>query len=301
MKGRSLISIGDLSKEELLSVIERAQALKKERPAPLLQGKIMASCFFESSTRTRLSFESAMKRLGGEVIGFSDSSSTSQMKGEALDDMMRVIGMYSDVIVMRSPIEKSAELVAKATSVPVINAGDGSNEHPSQTLLDLFTIYEAQGRLDGLHIAFVGDLLHSRTVHSLALALRHFDSRLYFVAPHALALPDVICRQLRQDQLLFSFHRTIEEVVGKVDILYMTRLQKERFSNPDEHSQAQGFFRLTPNILSLAKSHMKVLHPLPRLQEIDREVDKTPFAYYFPQAENGLYVRQAILTQVFGK
>ena len=301
MKGRDIVSIKELGKEQILKILARAEEMKREPPGPILQGHLMASCFFESSTRTRLSFESAMRRLGGEVIGFSDASSTAAQKGESLYDSMKVIGLYSDLIVIRHPLEGAAKQAALATEKPVINAGDGANEHPSQTLLDLFTIRECQGKLEGLNVAFVGDLLYGRTVHSLALALRHFDSRLYFVAPPLLAMPDAICQNLRQAGVPFSFHNSIDEVIDKVDILYMTRVQKERFASQEEYFRVKDQLILTPRMLERCQSHLKVLHPLPRVNEIDVGVDATPHAHYFQQAENGIYVRQALLALLLGR
>jgi aspartate carbamoyltransferase catalytic subunit len=301
MKGKDIVSIKELSKEQILSILARAEAMKKNPPGPILKGHLMASCFFEPSTRTRLSFESAMKRLGGEVIGFSEASSTSSQKGESLHDAMKVIGLYSDILVVRHPLEGSAKQAAFATDKPVINAGDGANEHPSQTLLDLFTIKECQGRIEGLNIAFVGDLLYGRTVHSLALALRLFDSRLYFVAPSLLAMPDSICQNLRQAGVPFSFHHSIDDIIDKVDILYMTRIQKERFASQEEYLRVKDHFILSPRMLERCQKNMKVLHPLPRVNEIDLSVDETSFAHYFCQAENGIYVRQALLAILLGK
>lgn len=301
MKGRDIVSIKELSKEQILAILTRAEEMKKNPPGSLLKGHLMASCFFEPSTRTRLSFESAMKRLGGEVIGFSDAGSTATQKGESLHDAMKMIGFYSDVVVIRHPLEGAAKQAAYATNKPVINAGDGANEHPSQTLLDLLTIKECQGKMEGLNIAFVGDLLYGRTVHSLALALRLFDCRLYFVAPSLLAMPDTICQQLRQAGVPFSFHQSMEDVMDKVDILYMTRVQKERFANQEEYLNVKDNFILTSRMLEKCQKQMKVLHPLPRVNEIDVSVDATPFAHYFNQAENGLYVRQALLAMLLGK
>ncbi len=293
MKG--LTSIRNLSREQIIEILDRAHEMKQKPAGPILQGHIMASCFFEPSTRTRLSFESAMKRLGGDVIGFSESGTTSFQKGESLFDAMKIIGLYSDVIVLRHPLEGAAKQAAMATNKPVINAGDGANEHPTQTLLDLFSIRECQGRLENLNIAFVGDLLHGRTVHSLALALKFFKCRLYLVSPPQLSMPETICQSLRAAGIPFSLHVSIEEVVDKVDILYMTRLQKERFAS------ATDYYQLDAKILARGQKNLKVLHPLPRVGEIAKEVDESPFAYYFEQAENGMYVRQALLAQALGK
>ena len=301
MKGRDLVSIKDLSKEEILNLLVRADQMKKENPGPILNGHILASCFYEPSTRTRLSFESAMKRLGGEVIGFAESATTSLQKGESLYDAMKIIGYYSDVMVIRHPQEGSAREAAEASGTPVINGGDGANEHPTQTLLDLFTIKECQGRLHGLKVGFVGDLLNGRTVHSLAPTLGMFDNRFYFVAPRALEMPSAICQDLRQMGVPFSFHPTIEEIIGKVDVLFMTRVQQERFTNHEEYLKVKDHFRLTEAMLHSAAPHLKILHPLPRVNEIDKGIDTTPYAYYFPQAQNGLWVRQALLAMILGK
>ncbi len=293
----NLISISDLSKEEIEKILKRAAEFKKKPPKDLLLGKILASCFFEPSTRTRLSFESAMLKLGGQVIGFSNADSTSVRKGETLSDTMRVIGGLADLIVIRHPLEGAAKLASQATTKPVINAGDGANQHPTQTLLDLFTIKECQGKLSGLNVAIVGDLKYGRTVHSLSYAAALFDMRLYFISPDELTLPDAILQELRKKRGKFSFHRSIEEVIGKVDILYMTRLQKERFDT-STYERVKENYILEEALLQKAKKHLRILHPLPRVGEIDRAIDKTPHAYYFQQAENGLFVRQSLLYSI---
>lgn len=298
---KNLVSIKQLGKAEILALLERAAKLKKHSPGPILQGQLMASCFFEPSTRTRLSFEAAMKRLGGEVIGFSDHNSLSTQKGESLHDSIKVIGLYSDVIVLRHPLEGAARHATEATEKPVINAGDGANEHPTQTLLDLFTIQEAQNSLEGLRIAFVGDLLYGRTVHSLVYALKHFSPRLYFISPPSLSMPESICEELKRAGIPYSFHQSIDEVMDRTDILYMTRMQKERYALQNYQKGDEGRYLLTPDCLKKGGGDLKILHPLPRVDEIAREVDQTKQAYYFTQAENGLYVRQAILCEVLGK
>lgn len=294
--GKSLISIGDLTLAELHSILSRAAELKAKPQCDVMRHKLLASCFFEPSTRTRLSFEAAMKRLGGDVIGFSDAESTSSKKGESLQDTIRMASAYSDAIVLRHPAEGSARLAAEVSGKPVINAGDGANHHPSQALLDLFTIQECQGRLDDLHIALVGDLKYGRTIHSLAQALCHFPkSRIYCVSPDSLNMPDAICEHLRSAGIRFSFHQHLEEILPKLDIIYMTRLQRERF-DAAEFKKLQSAFSLTAEMLDAAKPSLKVLHPLPRVDEINVSVDRTPYAYYFQQAANGLVVRQAILS-----
>lgn len=296
---RNLISISDFSKGEIERVLETARQLQREPRPQLLQGLILASCFFEPSTRTRLSFEAAMHRLGGSVIGFSESGNTSVKKGESLFDTMRVIGSYADVVVIRHPQEGAARLAAKATNKPVINAGDGANQHPTQTLLDLFTIQECQGKLDELHIVMAGDLKYGRTIHSLCLALAHYHVRLYFVAPEGLTLPDAISHELKKKGVKFSFHNQLEQVVPKADILYMSRIQKERF--PDAAFDAAHSCLLKKKHLSGAKENMKILHALPRVDEIEESIDETLHAYYFQQAANGVVVRMALLAHLLGK
>lgn len=299
--GKSLVSVGDLTLEEVNLVLDRAKMLKEKPQPALLQKKILASCFFEASTRTKLSFESAMMRLGGNTIGFSDPETTSVKKGESLQDSIKVISAYCDALVLRHPSEGSARLAAEVSNKPVINAGDGANRHPSQTLLDLFTIRECQGKLDGLNIAFVGDLKYGRTVHSLAQAFRFYPkTRFYFVAPELLTMPDPICENLRRAGIRFSFHKGLTELMPKLDVIYMTRMQKERF-DATSLLKSTAQYRLTENMLESAKSNMKVLHPLPRVDEIDAAIDKTDHAYYFQQAENGLTVRQAILSLLLHK
>ncbi len=287
-----LLSIHDLSKQQILKLLKKAEEFKKKPPGLLLPGKILASCFFEPSTRTRLSFETAMLRLGGHVIGFADASSTSVQKGESLYDTMKVMGGYADAIVIRHPLEGAARVAASATQTPIINAGDGANQHPTQTLVDLFSIKETQGKLNHLQLALFGDLKYSRTAHSLVLACSLFDIRLYLVSPEQLTLPDAICHELRRKGIKFSFHRTIEEILPKVDILYMTRFQKERFQSGEELPEP---ITLRSSSLTQAKKNLKILHPLPRVDEIETAIDSSPHAYYFQQAANGLFVRQALL------
>ena len=295
VQGQDLISIADLSKNQIEEILYSALSIKQKGSPLLLQGKILGVCFFEPSTRTRLSFEAAMIRLGGSVIGFSDANSTSIQKGETLYDSMRVVGSYCDGIVIRHPMEGSARLCAEAVDVPVINAGDGANQHPTQTLLDLFTIRELFGKIDGLHIALAGDLKYGRTVHSLAMGLAHYNVRLYFISPPELSLPEEISQKLREAGVKFSYHADLSEVLPKVNVLYMTRVQKERHT-----TLSQNPFVLTKDSLSKAQDSLKILHPLPRVGEIDSSVDDTPFAAWFQQAANGLFVRQAILSLLLG-
>jgi len=295
-KKKDFITIKEFSKETLLDIIATAHTFKKQPPNNILTNKIMGSCFFEPSTRTRLSFESAMYRLGGTVIGFAEAGVTSTKKGETLQDTMKVIEGYVDLIVLRHPLEGAARCVADIVDIPVINAGDGANQHPTQTLLDLFTIQECQGRLEDLNIAVVGDLKFARTVHSLVEALSLFRTRLYIVSSQGLDIPKETIEQLRIHNIKFSYHKDVREVMSKIDILYMSRAQRERFSQGAEYIGATSVFTLEKKHLEEAKDNLRILNPLPRNEEICQDIDDTPFAYYFQQAKNGLYVRQALLT-----
>ncbi|OAT27037.1 aspartate carbamoyltransferase [Proteus myxofaciens] len=300
---KHIISINDLDREDLECVLQVAEKLKRHPNHELLKEKVIASCFFEASTRTRLSFETAIQRLGASVVGFSDSANTSLgKKGETLADTISVISTYTDAIVMRHPQEGAARLASEFSGqVPVINAGDGANQHPTQTLLDLFTIRETQGRLDNLNIAMVGDLKYGRTVHSLAQALAKFTgNHLYFIAPKVLAMPEHILHLLEENGVKYSQHESLDEVMPELDILYMTRVQKERL-DPSEYASVKAQFILTSGDLINVKSTLKILHPLPRIDEITTDVDKTPYAYYFQQAGNGIYARQALLALVLNK
>ena len=292
---KNIISIPDLSRSDLELILQTAQSLKQTPQPELLKNKVVASCFFEASTRTRLSFETAVQRLGGSVIGFDSGGNTSlAQKGETLADSVKVISSYADAFFMRHPQEGAARLASEFTSIPVINGGDGSNQHPTQTLLDLFTIYETQARLDKLNIAFVGDLKYGRTVHSLAQALSLFDCNFYFISPEALAMPEYIIEELNDRNITYSLHSSIEEVIDELDILYMTRVQKERFDET-EYQHMKSAFLLNASMLNNVRDNLKVLHPLPRIDEINKDVDDTPYAYYFQQAQNGVYARQALL------
>lgn len=300
---KHIISIPELSREELELIVTTAGQLKRS-PAPnLIKNKVIASCFFEPSTRTRLSFETAIQRIGGDVIGFDSGGNTSlAKKGETLSDSVRVISSYVDAFVMRHPQEGAARLASEfSLGVPVINAGDGANQHPTQTLLDLFSIAETQGKLDGINIAFVGDLKYGRTVHSLTQALAKFDNvRFFFVAPKALAMPGYICEELEDAGIEYSCHTDMDTVIPQLDILYMTRVQKERFDE-SEYAHIKSAYVLNAKLLEEARSNLKVLHPLPRVDEITIDVDKTEHAYYFEQAENGVYARQALLALVLNE
>ncbi|PKF63018.1 aspartate carbamoyltransferase [Psychromonas sp. psych-6C06] len=292
---QNIISIADLTRSDLELILETAHSLKQNPQPELLKNKVVASCFFEASTRTRLSFETAVQRLGGSVIGFDSGGNTSlAQKGETLADSVKVISSYADAFFMRHPQEGAARLASEFTEIPVINGGDGANQHPTQTLLDLFTIYETQGTLDNLNIAFVGDLKYGRTVHSLAQALSLFNCKLFFIAPDALAMPDYILEELNDKSIGYSVHGSIEEVLDCLDILYMTRVQKERFDE-NEYQHLKSAFLLDASMLDSVRDNLKVLHPLPRVDEIAKDVDDTPYAYYFEQAQNGVYARQALL------
>jgi len=297
---KDILSLKELDRDQIEHLLERAAEYKKEMPTDILQGKVLANCFFEPSTRTRLSFDVAMQRLGGTTVGFSSDRGLSVQKGETLHDTMKIMGQMADVIVLRHPLEGAARVAADATETVVINAGDGSNEHPTQTLLDLFSIQECQGKIDGLNIVFAGDLKHSRTIHSLIYALRYFDCRLFFVSPPELCLSDEICDLLRTFSMPFSFHTNIEEVMHKADILYVTRMQKERFSDAEQYERLKKSYRINTRMLECARKNLKILHPLPRQSEIALEVDESAFSYYFIQAENGVYIRSALLAMVLG-
>ena len=292
---KNIISIADLSRSDLELILQTAYSLKQTPHPTLLQDKIIASCFFEASTRTRLSFETAVQRLGGSVIGFDSGGNTSlAQKGETLADSVQVISSYADAFFMRHPQEGAARLASEFSTVPVINGGDGANQHPTQTLLDLFTIYETQDTLENLNVAFVGDLKYGRTVHSLAQALSLFNCNFYFISPEALAMPDYILDELDNKGINYSLHQSIEEVIDSLDILYMTRVQKERFDET-EYQHIKSAFLLNAKMLKNVRPNLRILHPLPRVDEIHKDVDETPFAYYFQQAQNGVYARQALL------
>ena len=297
---KHIISIADLTDEELLLLLNTALKLKSEPNPSLLDGKLIASCFFEPSTRTRLSFETAVQRLGGKVIGFADGANTSAKKGETLADTARIISSYADAIIQRHPQDGAARVTAEFSHVPVLNAGDGTNQHPSQTLLDLVTIHETQGSLKNLKIAMVGDLKYGRTVHSLAQALKRFGCEFAFVSPPTLAMPDYITEELDEAGCRYQILPSLEEAARHADILYMTRVQRERFDE-QEFAKIQGKFNLHADMLANAKPNLRVLHPLPRVDEIHPSVDATPYAYYFEQATNGVFARMAMLSLVLNE
>ena len=298
--GQHLISIPDLSNEQLECLLDTALRLKREPRYNLLEGRLIGSCFFEPSTRTRLSFETAVQRLGGKVIGFSDGANTSAKKGETLADTARIISSYTDAIIIRHPKDGAARVLSEFSAVPVINAGDGTNQHPSQTLLDLVTIQETQGRLETLVIAMAGDLKYGRTVHSLAQAMKRHQAEFIFVAPPSLAMPDYITEELDAAGCRYQILPSLEEAARHADILYMTRVQRERFDE-QEFAKIQGKFNLEAATLAQAKPNLRVLHPLPRVDEIHPNVDGTVYAYYFEQAKNGVFARMAMLSLVLNE
>ena len=300
MSKKSLISIWDFSKEEILHVLETAKEFEQNRVQNFLEGKVIASLFFEPSTRTRLSFETAINRLGAKVIGFSDASNTSQSKGETLKDTIKMVNNYVDMIVMRHPLEGSSRYASEVATVPVVNAGDGANQHPSQTLLDLYSILKTQETLEGLTINMVGDLKYGRTTHSLLQAMSHFNPRFIFTAPTELEMPREYKDFLDSKGIEYIETTSLDEYLNDCDILYMTRVQQERFTDPMEYERVKDVYRLEASMLGNVKENMKILHPLPRVTEIDQDVDETPYAYYFTQAENGLYVRMAIISYLLG-
>lgn len=300
MKNRSLISINDLSKKEIANTLDLAEYFEKKPKQHILNGSVVATLFFEPSTRTRLSFESAASQLGARVIGFSDASSSSVQKGESLKDTILTVNQYSDIIIMRHPIEGSARFASEVASIPVVNAGDGANQHPTQCLLDLYSIRKTQGTLDNLNIALVGDLKYGRTVHSLVEAMCHFNTTFHLVSPEELKLPSSVKRHIKDKKLEYHQYTDLMECVDKVDILYMTRIQRERFSDPIEYEKVKNFYILHNSMLEHTKPNLRILHPLPRVNEINEDVDSNPKAYYFQQALNGVYVRQAILASILG-
>ncbi|MBR9699062.1 aspartate carbamoyltransferase [Candidatus Woesearchaeota archaeon] len=299
-KGRDIISIRDLSKRDLLAILDVAAKLEKNPEPELMKGKVLATLFFEPSTRTRLSFVSAMERLGGQVLGFENSDVTSVKKGETVWDTIKMVERYADVIVQRHKIEGSARLAAEASSIPVINAGDGANQHPTQTLLDLYTIQKEKGKIDGLNIGFVGDLKYGRTVHSLCMALSHFKTKQYFIAPPALQMPQYYLDDLDEKKLPYVVEQDLLKAAPELDIIYMTRIQKERFPDPVEYNKLKGVYQIDKSLLEHSKPDVRILHPLPRVNEINMDLDETENAAYFRQAANGVVVRQAIIGLVSG-
>ncbi len=301
MERRNFVNIQNLSKDDILYLIEMAQEFEKHPNRELLKGKVIATLFYEPSTRTRLSFETAANRLGARVIGFTDAKVSSVSKGETLKDTILMVSNYADAIVMRHYIEGAAQYASEVAPVSIINAGDGAHQHPSQCLLDLYTIAQTQGTLNNLNIYLVGDLKYGRTVHSLIMAMRHFNPTFHFIAPKELAMPQEYKLYCQQHNIKYEEHTSFtEETIADADILYMTRVQKERFSDLMEYERVKNSYILKNDMLSNVKDNMKILHPLPRVNEISYDVDTNPHAYYIQQAKNGLYAREAIYCHCLG-
>ncbi len=301
MNNNSIVSINDLSKSEILDLLKAAAYFEENPNHKILDGKVIATLFFEPSTRTRLSFETAVNRLGGRIIGFSDAASTSTSKGETLKDTIKMVSNYVDLIIMRHFLEGAARYASEVTEVPIINAGDGAHQHPSQTMLDLYSIFKTQGRLDDLTLTMVGDLKYGRTVHSLLIALSHFRVKFNFVACNELRMPEEFRTFCDQNNIDYTEYTDFsEEVINSSDIIYMTRVQRERFSDLMEYERVKDLYNLHNAMLDNSKDNLRILHPLPRVNEIDQDVDDNPKAYYFQQAQNGLYARQAMICKVLG-
>ncbi|MDD3388561.1 MAG: aspartate carbamoyltransferase, partial [Prevotella sp.] len=295
MEKHDFVTIADLSKDRIEYLLEMAQEFENNPNRELLKGKVVATLFFEPSTRTQLSFKTAANRLGARVIGFSDAKTSSTSKGETLKDTILMVSNYADIIVMRHFIEGAAQYASEVSPVPIVNAGDGAHMHPSQCLLDLYSIYKTQGTLENLHIYLVGDLKYGRTVHSLIMAMRHYNPIFHFIAPEELAMPQEYKLYCEKHGVSYVEHTEFnEEEISDADILYMTRVQKERFSDLMEYERVKNVYVLRNSMLANAKPNMKIMHPLPRVNEIAYDVDDNPHAYYIQQAKNGLYAREAI-------
>jgi aspartate carbamoyltransferase catalytic subunit len=297
---KSLVSITDYSKDEILQLLKQAEKFEQNPNQPLLEGKVVATLFFEPSTRTRLSFETAVNRLGGRIIGFSDASTSSSSKGETLKDTIKMVSNYADLIVMRHPLEGAARYASEVASVPVINAGDGSNQHPTQTLLDLYSIQKTQGHLDHLNIFMVGDLKYGRTVHSLLMAMAHFSPVFHFISPNELKMPNEYKQFCDERGINYNEYNELNDNINTADILYMTRVQRERFTDLMEYEKVKNVYSLRNKMLDNTRHNLRVLHPLPRVTEIDEDVDTNEKAYYFQQDLNGVFVRQAVIAYVLG-
>jgi aspartate carbamoyltransferase catalytic subunit len=300
-KGRDIISIKDFSRKEIDYILDNASAMEPiaQNRSTILQGKILATLFYEPSTRTRLSFESAMTRLGGTSIGFAEAEIASVKKGENLADTMRVVENYADIIALRHPLEGAARLAAEFAQVPVINAGSGAEEHPTQALLDMYTMRKELGKIDGLNIALVGDLRFGRTVHSLAYALSLYDVKLYFISPELLRMRREVLDTI-SERIKVVETSSLDEALPKLDVLYVTRIQKERFPDAAEYTRVKGSYKIDAATLKNTKKEMIVLHPLPRVDEISPEVDSTTHARYFQQVWNGIVMRMALLALILG-
>lgn len=301
----SIISMNDMSKEEILNILELARKIDEtpdDEKLKFLYGKIIATLFFEPSTRTKMSFESAAQRLGAQVLQLPPVEQSSLKKGESFRDTIKMVEAYSDLIVVRHPLDGAARLADETSKKAIINAGDGSNQHPSQTLLDLYTILEEKGSLENLEIAFVGDLKYGRTVHSLVKALTHFNPKIYFIAPQILQMPQYLLDELNKNNIKYEVLEDFRDCLDKIDVFYMTRIQKERFPDIEDYEQVKGIYVINKeNILGKCKDDMIILHPLPRVDEISTDLDDTKHALYFKQARNGIPVRQAMMMTVLGK
>lgn len=301
METNSLVSIDDISRESILKLLEQARFFEENPNHKILDGRVVATLFFEPSTRTRLSFETAVNRLGGRVIGFSDPAATSTSKGETLKDTIKMVANYVDLIVMRHHLEGAARYATEVTDVPIINAGDGANQHPSQTMLDLYSIYKTQGTLENLTITMVGDLKYGRTVHSLLMAMKYFNPTFRFVACDELKMPAEYKNFLDEQGIKYTEHTDFSpEVINSSDIIYMTRVQRERFTDIMEYEKVKDLYSLHNSMLADARPNLRILHPLPRVNEINPDVDDNPKAYYFEQARNGVFARQAIICRALG-
>lgn len=301
-EGRDITSIEDFSRKEIDYILKTAESMESSasKGSDMLKGKILASIFFEPSTRTRLSFEAAMLKLGGHTIGFADAENTSVKKGENLADTIRTVEKYADVIALRHPLEGAAKLAAEFAAIPVINAGSGAEEHPTQALVDLYTIQKEKQKIDGLKIALVGDLRYGRTVHSLAYGLSFYNVELVLVSPESLKMRREVLRSI-QNKIAVSETQNLEKVIPQIDVLYVTRIQKERFPDQAEYAKVKGTYRIDQSVLANSKKDLIILHPLPRLDEIAYEVDATPQACYFKQVWNGIVVRMALLALILGQ
>ncbi len=300
LKNRSLVSITDYNKEEIIKVLDIAEDFEKNSRQKILKDHVIASLFFEPSTRTRLSFESAVQYLGGSIVGFASADTSSVKKGESLKDTILTVSNYSDLIVMRNPLDGSARFASEVSPVPIINAGDGANQHPTQCLLDLYSIRKTQGSLENIQIALIGDLKYGRTVHSLVQALSLFNATFHLVSPESLKLPSAVKKWIKDAGLEYFQYTELSDVIPFADILYMTRIQGERFPDPMEYEQLKNSYVLENKMLEKSKDNLRVLHPLPRVNEISEDVDSNPKAYYFQQAQNGVYVRQALIAAILG-
>ena len=301
MKSNSLVSIDQCTEEDIIRILDNAALFEANPNRRLLEGKVAATLFFEPSTRTRLSFETAINRLGGRVIGFQDASTTSSSKGETLKDTILMVSNYADLIVMRHYLEGAARYASEITDVPIINAGDGANQHPSQTLLDLYSIRKTQGTLNNLTITMVGDLKYGRTVHSLIVGMSHFNPTFHFIAPEELRMPEEQKNFCDEHGIKYYEHTAFsEEIINESDILYMTRVQRERFTDLEEYERVKNVYILRHSMLEDSRDNLRILHPLPRVNEIAYDVDDSPKAYYIQQARNGLFTREAIICEVLG-